>query len=284
MRSAHQQEIGFAGAPSMGPGVEVVDVAPARGAIASREPATLVGEHHAPPQWRRHGAHGAPKVERVAGFVHHHRGERGVVGDALHRLRRDRVAAQQLAGGRPRLSAQPLQAGGHDQVRPLAAGAADHASAFEHLSGEIDQRVSPALGRGCGGRPWTAAQAPPPAPCRDRPLIQPTIHDPHPVRPLAQVQPAPLVGPGLVGEEGLPVELARQAIGELPQPAGVELSGRLHRPLLQLRGRFRAHALRGAGDHRRLAKAELTIGKCPGHQRQLGQLGRHLDPLRRRPA
>ena len=109
MRSAHQQKIGFSGAPSMGPGVEVVDVAPARGAIASREPATLVGEHHAPPQWRRRGAHGAPKVERVAGFVHHHRGERGVVGDALHRLRRDRVAAQQLAGGRPRRSAQPLQ-------------------------------------------------------------------------------------------------------------------------------------------------------------------------------
>ena len=92
------------------------------------------------------------------------------------------------------------------------------------------------------------------------------------------------MGPGLVGQEGLLVELAGEAIGELPQPAGVELSGRLHRPLLHLRSRLGAHTLCCPSDHRRLAEAELTVGKRFGHHRQLGQLAGDLDPLRRRPS
>ena len=85
----------------------------------------------------------------------------------------------------------------------------------------------------------------------------------------------------MIGQEGLPVELACEEVGELTQTGGVKLPGGRHRALLQFTGRLGVNALRCPGDHRCLAKAELTVGKRLRHHGQLAQLGRDLDTLRR---
>jgi hypothetical protein len=67
MAVTHQPKVGPTGTPSPDPVVEVVDITPLRGAVASRELTVFVGQHHRAPQRRRRGAHGAAEVKWVAG-------------------------------------------------------------------------------------------------------------------------------------------------------------------------------------------------------------------------
>src|SRR5258708_11017025 len=140
---------------------------------------------------------------------------------------------------------------------------------LESPSGEVNQGVGSAL-RGSttiilqprsehslqGGRQVRAAL-----------LVEPPINDPHPIRTLTVVQPAPLVSPVLVGQESFLVELAAEALGKLAQPTGVELLGCLNRAALELGDRLGSDVAGGPGDYCRLSAAALPAPHTFPHNR-----------------
>src|SRR4029077_28728 len=177
--------------------------------------------------------------------------DRPVARITLHRRRRPRAAALELAGRGPREAGQGVQAGADDQLRPRRGAVTLSARAFTlagALAAEFDQRIMLALAeaalvvldrlheglqRGLDGRPALG--------------IEQTVDPHHAVLRLAQVQIAPRMGPVGLVERALGVD----AMLEVPGPPGelprVHRLRRLQQARLCLAHRGRAHVLGGPG-------------------------------------
>src|SRR4030081_2778729 len=118
-----------------------MSVAPAQRPVAAREHAMPVAGFQRPP---RRGWDGPARMVELVLELAAPRDvrDRGIAGVALHGRRRDRAAALELAGRRPRDPRQGVEAGPDDQLRPRAGPVAPTASS---LQAELDQRVVLAL-------------------------------------------------------------------------------------------------------------------------------------------
>lgn len=81
--TTEQLQVGELGLPSLPPGDDVIDIAPARGAVTTGVPAAPIPDHHRPPQGRGNDPGLSPHVDRFGIRSHDHPGERGITEQSL---------------------------------------------------------------------------------------------------------------------------------------------------------------------------------------------------------
>jgi hypothetical protein len=80
MRPAQQNQVGQRGGSSVGPVLDVVNITPPMRAVAARESATAVPDHHGPAQGSRYHGSAAPHLQRLRPSDGDDPGDGGVTG------------------------------------------------------------------------------------------------------------------------------------------------------------------------------------------------------------
>ena len=93
--AAQQEEVRYRGGSPIGPVLDVVSVAPRRWAIAAREPAPTVPDHHSAPHRGRHHRGAPSNVQGFGSPRRDHPGDRGIARDPPRHVHRNRAGVGQ---------------------------------------------------------------------------------------------------------------------------------------------------------------------------------------------
>jgi hypothetical protein len=134
--ATEELEVGELGLPSLLPGEDVVDIAPAGRPVATGVTAMAVSHHHRPPEGGRDHPGLSPHIEGFGSRSHDHPGEGGITGQGFEVCLGKGPSIDRLPSSL-HLSFETIGGDQNDQMRSLPTGFG-HPSRVHRLRTEVD--------------------------------------------------------------------------------------------------------------------------------------------------